>query len=449
MALGLLVEPGNRNALDFPLKNGQHMTQVHIAHPLQASVIGLLVEVFASPDVLEKVSKPIAEDKAQALAALIANDMRDSLNAKYVSTIIGAGLLDETALNDEELDIIVALEHVSEQHVAANRGVYSAALTMTNNGLDSICFPQLAPSNEYEVSYLSYCLPISIVGGTGALDAFEENFYQENREHLHFADERIVDALLEAYGLAPGELKVIGYEDLEDASEALGAFSTNAKLIEIGRAQENGRQAFYLLKLVPVFVTQNQVRVAFLTFDVFARRMPQLETVRELEEEYFNFQRDFRFVVDILTSEGLSPIIISYPSATGTVSWEEVVKAKRQQDLMIEEAHRALPMTDDGEATTLDVICMTNPDDHVLVAATISKLNEDGAIMAQTNVYPLSVDAMELVLEYAKAIAQREGLELEVTEGDNLYVNNELRALSAPPYTHTSTKDLVPARTLH
>jgi len=425
------------------------MTQVHFANPLQASVVGLLVEVLGSAEALEKISHPLPEDKAQTLAKLIANDMRDNLQAKHVATIVAAGLLDEDSLNDEELDIITALEHVAEQYVAVHRKTYSAALTMTNNGLDGITFPQLAPKNTDEVSYLGFCIPVAIVGGAGALDAFEENFYQEDRKQLHFADERIVDHLLAAYGLAPGELKAVGYEDLDEASEALGAFSTNAKIIEIGRAKENGRQAFFRLRAVPVFVVQNQVRVGFFTFDQFARRMPQLDIGGPLEEEYLAFQRDFRFVVGALTEEGLSPLIIQFPSETNNTTWEEVLKAPRARDILLEESHPGLPITDEGEGVALDVICMRNPDDNdVLVAATMAKLNEDGQVMAQSNLYPLIDDGLELVLEYVKAIAQREGLELQVTEGDNLYINPDHRALSSPPYT--STEQTMPeARTLH
>jgi hypothetical protein len=425
------------------------MTVVHFKNPLQTTVLGLIIEVFASPEALAKVSKPIPEDKAQAIAKLIADDMRDNHKATHVSTIVAAGLLDEASLNDKELDIAVALEHVAEQHVASHPETYSAALTMTNNGLDGICFPQLTPENTDEVSNLGFCIPIGIVGGVGVLDAFEENFFQKDMERLHFADERIVDALLDAYGLEPGELKAVGYEDLEYASEALGAFTTNAKFIEIERALKNGRQAFYLMKLVPVFVAQNQVRVAFLTFDAFARRMPHLETGGDLEETYFNFQRDFRFVVDYLISEGLNPMVINYPSSTGNVKWEEVMKAKRLDNFLLEDAHPGLPRTDEGEAVCIDVICMTHPDDHSLVAATVSKLNEEGMVMATTNLYPLSIDAMALVLEYAKAIAQREGLALDITEGDNLYLNNELRALSAPPYSAPQDTTVAAARVLH
>lgn len=424
------------------------MTKVHFANSLQTSVIGLLVEVVASPEALEKIGKPIPEDKAQEIALLIADDMRDSLQAANVSTIIAAGLLDEASLNDEELDIVTALEHVSEQYVAANRRTYSAALTMFNNGLDEICFPQVAPNNDDMVSNLCFCLPIAIVGGAGALDAFEEVFFEEDKERLHFANERIVDALLEVYGLAPGELKAVGYEDLDYASEALGAFTTNAKIIEITRAKENGRQAFHLLKLVPVFVAQGKVRVGFFSFDSFALRMPHLETGGDLEDEYIDFQRDFRFVVEQLTSEGLSPIVINYPSTTGHVKWEEVLKAKKLDDIFIEPGHPGLPTTDDGEASSFDVICMTNPDDHALVAATVCKLNDDGQVMAQTNIYPLNINGMEMVLEYVKAIAQRAGLPMDITEGDNLYINTTLRALSAPPFTSTSST-VPPARTLH
>lgn len=424
------------------------MTQVHFANSLQTSVIGLLVEVFSSPEALAKISKPIPEAKAQEIARLIADDMRDSLKAAHVSTIIAAGLLDEESLNNEDLDIVTALEHVSEQYVAANRGTYSAALTMTNNGLDEICFPQITPNNDDKVANLCFCLPIAVVGGAGALDAFEEVFFQEDKERLHFADKRIVDALLEAYGLAPGELKAVGYEDLDYASEALGAFTTNAKIIEISRAKENGRQAFYLLKLVPVFVAQNKVRIGFFSFDAFAQRMPHLETGGDLEDEYIAFQRDFRFVVEQLTSEGLSPIVINYPSTTGHVKWEEVLKAAKLDDIFIEPGHPGLDMTDEGKASSFDVICMTNPDDHALVAATVCKLNDDGQVLAQSNIFPLSINGMEMVLEYVKAIAQRAGLPMDITEGDNLYINTKLRALSAPPYTSTPST-ITPARTLH
>jgi hypothetical protein len=424
------------------------MTPVHFSAPLQTTVLGLIIEVFGSPEVLEKISKPLAEDKAQAIAKLIADDMRENHKAAHVSTVVAAGLLDEASLNDEELDLITALEHVSEQYVAAHPGIHSVALTMNNNGLDGLCFPQLAPQNVDEISNLGFCIPISVVGGVGALDAFEENFFQKDQVSLPFADERIVVALLDAFGLAPGELKAVGYEDLDDTSKALGAFTTNAKMIEIERAVKNAGQVFYQIKKVPVFVSQSKVRVGFFTFDAFARRMPHLETGGDLEEMYIDFQRDFRFVVDILTSEGLSPIIINYPSVTGTVTWEEVLKAKKLENVFLEDAHRGLPTTEEGDAVSLDMICMTHPDDHTLVAATLSKLNESGEIMAQTNLYPLSIDAMTLVLEYAKAIAQREGLALDITEGDNLYINAELRALSAPPYTSTESS-ISAARTLH
>jgi hypothetical protein len=425
------------------------MTAVHFKNPLQTTVLGLIIEVFASPEALAKVSQPIPEDKAQAIAKLIADDMRDNHKAAHVSTIVAAGLLDEPSLTDKELDISVALEHISEQYVAANPGTYSAALTMTNNGLDGICFPQLKPENTDEVSNIGFCIPFGLVGGVGALDAFEENFFQKDMERLHFADERIVDALMDAFGLEPGELKAIGYEDLDYASEALGAFSTNAKFIEIERALKDGRQAFYMMKSVPVFVAQNHVRVAFLTFDAFARRMPHLEPGGDLEEMYIDFQRDFRFVVDYLTSEGHSPFIIKYPSSTGHVKWEEVLKAKRLDNFLLEDAHPGLKTTDEGEAAGIDVICMTHPDDHSLIAATISKLNEEGMVMATTNLYPLSIDAMTLVVEYAKAIAQREGLELDITEGGGLYVDHELRALSAPPYSPVVQTTTATARVLH
>jgi hypothetical protein len=448
MALGLPVEPSSCNAFNLKIKNGRQMTAVHFAHPLQASVIGLLVEVAGTPEVLAKISKPLGEAAAQNLAKLIADDMRDSLKASHVSTVVAAGLIDEAALDDEDLDIIEALEHVSEQYVAAKPGVYSVALSMTNNGLDGICFPQLEATNDEKVSSLCYCVPISIVGSTGALDAFEEAFYDEERTHLHFADTKIADALEQAFGLSAGELKVVGYEDLDYASEALGTYSINAKMGEISRVKENGGQVFFNLKRVPVFVAQGKVHVGFFTFDALARRAPHILPGGDLEDEYMDFQMDFRYVLKTLTDEGLAPVIINYPTEGSTVRWEDVLKAPREGDILIERAHEGLDFTESGEADGFTLVCMSDPESGALVGAIMSKHNEEGHLMAQTNLYPLTLDGMALVMEYGKAIAQREGLALDIIEGQTLYIDDDLRVLKAPAQCASTTA--VPLnRTLH
>lgn len=424
------------------------MTAVHFANPLQASVIGLLVEVVTTPDVLERISKPLSETASQNLAKLVANDMRDSLKAAHVSTIVAAGLIDEASLDDEELDIKVALEHMSEQYVAVHPGVYSAALTMTNNGLDGICFPQLEAKNDDNVSSLCYCIPISIVGGTGALDTFEETFYDNERKHLQFADEKIAAALVKAYGLKSGELKVVGYEDLEYASEALGTYNVNAKLTEIARVKETGGQLFYNVKRVPVFVAQGKVHVAFLTFDMLARRTPELQPGGDLEDEYMDFQIDFRYVLDALNEEGLSPVIINYPTDSTTVRWEDVLKAPVEGDILIEKASDSIAFVNGGDADGLTLLCMSDPNSGALVGAILSKHDDEGHLLAQTNIYPLTLNGMTLVMEYGKAIAQREGLSLDIIEGQTLYIDDELRVLQAPP--QCSSTSATPAnRTLH
>lgn len=424
------------------------MTAVHFANPLQASVIGLLVEVAGTPEVLQKISRPLDEAAAQNLAKLIANDMRDSLKAEHISTVVAAGLIDEAALDDEDLDIIGALEHLSEQYVAAKPGVYSVALSMTNNGLDGICFPQLEATNDEKVSSLCYCVPISIVGGTGALDAFEEAFYDKERTHLHFADEKIAEALVKAYGLKAGELKVVGYEDLDYASEALGTYSINAKMTEIARVKENGGQVFFNLKRVPVFVVQNKVFAGFFTFDALARRVPHILPGGDLEDEYMDFQVDFRYVLNALTSEGLAPIIINYPTDSSTVRWEDVLKAKREGDVLIEAAHDGLEYVEHGEADGFTLVCMSDPESGALVGAIMSKHNEEGHLMAQTNLYPLTLEGMTQIMDYGKAIAQREGMSLDIIEGQSLYIDEDLRVLKAPAQC-TSSSAVPLNRTLH
>jgi hypothetical protein len=430
------------------MKNGRQMTAVHFANPLQASVIGLLVEVAGTPEVLQKISVPLEEAAAQHLAKLIADDMRDSLKAEHVSTVVAAGLIDEAALDDEELDIIEALEHVSEQYVAAKPGVYSVALSMTNNGLDGICFPQLKATNDEGVSSLCFCVPVSIVGGVGALDAFEEAFYDKERTHLHFADVKIAEALVKSFDLNAGELKVVGYEDLDYASEALGTYSVNAKMTEISRVKETGGQVFFNLKRIPVFVVQGKVHVGFFTFDALARRVPHILPGGDLEDEYMNFQMDFRYVLDALTDEGLAPVIINYPTDSTTVRWEDVLKAPKEGDILIEAAHDGLNFVEEGEADGFTLMCMSDPESGALVAAIMSKHNEEGHLMAQTNLYPLTLDGMTLIMEYGKAIAQREGLALDIIEGQNLYIDDDLRVLKAPEQCTNSAA--VPLnRTLH
>lgn len=424
------------------------MTAVHFANPLQASVVGLLVEVAGTPEVLQKISRPLDEAAAQNLAKLIADDMRESLKVGHISTVVAAGLIDEAALDDEDLDIIEALEHVSEQYVSAHPNVYSVALSMTNNGLDGICFPQLEATNDEKVSSLCYCVPISIVGGTGALDAFEEAFYDKERTHLHFADENIAKALVQAFGLNAGELKVVGYEDLDYASEALGTYSINAKMTEIARVKENGGQVFFNLKRVPVFVVQNKVFAGFFTFDAYARRIPHILPGGDLEDEYMDFQVDFRYVLNVLTEEGLAPIIINYPTDSNTVRWEDVLKAKREGHVLIEAAHDGLEYSEAGEADGFTLVCMSDPESGALVGAIMSKHNEEGHLMAQTNLYPLTLDGMTQIMDYGKAIAQREGMSLDIIEGQTLYIDEDLRVLKAPAQC-TSSSSIPLNRTLH
>lgn len=425
------------------------MTAVFIDNPIQTVVLGLIVEVVATPDVLAKIQALVPEDKAQALAALVAEDMREKFQAKDLNTVLVAGLIDEANLTDKNSDVIIALEHTAEQHTIAHFNCTSVALTGYNNGFAAIEFPALEPLNPENVSILGFCMPFAMVGGAEDLTAFESLCFPEEKQSLPLASPAVLKALANAFDLDEGSIKGVGYEEVDFVGEALSAFSTHAKMVEIASAAKNDRQALYTIKSVPVFITKSKIRVCFFSFDSYARRMPLLTTDGPLQDAYMDYVRDFRFVVEQLEYEGLSPIKIAFPSEIGKVTWDQVLSAPKLDNLYIEQAHPGLKTDAQGEAVALDVICMRDPNDGALVAATLAVLNENGEVLAQTNVFPLTIDGMGLVVDYAKAIAQKNSLDLDVTEGDDLYLNTELRALSSPPMMVPDLETNVTSRTLH
>ena len=425
------------------------MSALQFAEPLQTSSIGLIIEIFATDEVLQKISRFMPEPHAQNVARLIGDDLRTKMGVPDVAIVVAAGLLDEPMLADEELDIITAIEHVSEQFSAVHPDVLSIAMSDENYGLEGVQFPLLEPKNTDGLSSLSFCIPLCVVGTGEQLDRFEAAFYKDEKQHLHFSSDAVVHALTEAYDLKLGELASIGYDDLDYAAEAIGAFTTNAKLKDIAIAAKNGRQAYYSIKSVPVFVLDGKVRVGFFSFDAFARRLPHLTVGGVVEDAYAGFVKDYRFVLTVLEDEGLAPWCIHFPSPTEHTTWAEVAAAKRLDGLYVEDAATGLFEPAEGPAVSLDLVCMIDFDDGGILAATLTEMNDEDAPLRQINIYPVTFEGMEAVFDYAKAIAQRKGLNLDVSEGQGLYLNEERRVLSTPPLEGGSYDEVPATHLLH
>lgn len=425
------------------------MTPIHFEAPLQSTVIGLIVEVLATDDALERLTKPIPEALAQQLSVLIADDLREKMGVHDLTTVVAAGLLQEPALADEELDIITAFESAAEQFAASHKKPRSVALTSQNGGLEGIQFPPVNPANPESLSNIGFCLPLAVVGKPENIMLFEDAFFEDGREHLYFASDAVILGLTEALGLEPGVLMGIGYEDLDYAREALRTHNTHSKLVEINHALKHGKKVYFSIRSVPVFVCEGKVRVGFFSFDSFAKRVPQLQPDGSLEDRYAEFQRDFRFVVDLLGDEGVKPTLIHFPSPTESTSWDAVLAAPRLDLLYVEEAAPGLIVPAEGPAVSLELVCMNDYEDGALLAATLTELNEEDEAIKQTNIYPLTVEGMEVVMEFAKAVALRSDLNLRVDEGAGLYIDKERRVLACPPADPMSKEAVTASRTLH
>lgn len=425
------------------------MTAIKFEAPLQSTVLGLIVEVFATDDALERLKHPIPEEAAQQLAVLVADNLREKMGVSDLTTVVAAGLLQEPALVDDDLDIITAFESAAEQFAASHKTPRCIALTEQNGGLPAIAFPAPDTANSENVSNIGFCLPIAVVGTAESIMQFEEVFFQEDMEHLHFASDAVVLGLTSALGLEQGLLTSVGYEDLDYAAEALATHNTHAKMIEINHAVKHKRKVYYSIRSVPVFVCDGKVRVGFFSFDSFAKRVPHLQPDEGLEDRYAKFMKDFRFVVDILGDEGIKPILIHFPSPTIETNWDAVTAAPKLNELYVELAAPGLFEPAEGPAVGLDVVCMLDPEDGALLAATMVELNEDDRPLKQTNIYPLSADAVDVVLEYTKAVGLRADLDLSVTQGTGLYVDKTLRVLSCPPLEPKSLEEVTASKTLH
>lgn len=424
------------------------MSDVFFEEPLRTTVVGLLLDVFATDEVLQKISRPIPHDKAQAVAKLIGQDLRAKMGVNDVALVMAGGLVDAPVLADEDLDIITALEHCAEQFMAIYPDIDTVAMTEENGGLLSIQFPQLEFKNPDGLTQLPLCLPLAVVSTFDQLEKFEDTLYKEDKTHLHFTSDEVVLALIDAFGLQPGELMAVGYEDLDAAEDALGAYTTNAKLTEVAHAVKNKRQAYQNIQNVPVFVMDGRVRVGFFSFDFFARRLPHLQPGGPLEEAYEGFVRDYHFLVEQLTEEGLSPWCIHFPSSTEHTDWASVQAAPRLNGVFVEDGAPGLLEPAEGPSESLDLVCMTDPE-GALIAATLTALNEDEKPLHQTNIYPLTYDGQEMVFEYAKAVAQRMGLNLSVNEGPGIYINEQRRVLATPPLEGGGYEEDLSKPTLH
>ena len=298
------------------------------------------------------------------------------------------------------------------------------------------------PAAEYPVDCV-LLLPVYVVGPAESLATFRTRLYAKPEIELPASD-RTRTALARHFGLAKDALEVAIYVPDMVLDEVFANVARNADFALICQSLLDDRQEMIYYGQALAFTDNGKALLPFFTFDRYAEGHPEVSE-DELVDEYLSWLVDFRELMERLGQGAAQVRVVEGSSGmdeqNDALVWEAKEAASPVGDFLVELSRHADAHHDDAETEIAAIVLgFCELEDEGVVYGVLGKEDAKGRLIAQDNLFPITLEGIARCIEYAQAEAARLGLILEKTDCDEIQFCPEHRALLAPIASHGSTE---------
>jgi hypothetical protein len=297
------------------------------------------------------------------------------------------------------------------------------------------------PAVEYPVDCV-LLLPVYVVGPSESLAKFRARLYAKPEIELPASD-RTRAALARHFGLAKDAVEVATYVPDMLLDEVFASVARNGDFALICESLLDDRQEMLDYGQALVFTDKGKALLPFFTFDRYAEGHPEVGE-DQLADEYLSWLVDFRELMERLGEGGAQVRVVEgsvgMDEQNDALVWQAKESASPVGDFLVELSRHADAHHDDTETEIAAIVLgFCELEDEGVIYGVLGKEDAKGRLIAQDNLFPITLEGITRCIEYAQAEAARLGLILEKTDCDEIQFCPEHRALLAPIASHGSS----------